>query len=120
MSDKTRLAEVSDQLEVLRQIEYRVRDLREPLLDLHRPLAARVHKASLRKRKWLYVRTNTWRRAGIKYGAKLRVVSVGRKWVWLAWRGKEYAFPASQVATAEPSEAGINNLVGRFIDGGLY
>lgn len=118
MSDKTRLAEVNERLEVLSQIEYRVRDLRDPLRAERNQLAARVHKASLRKRKWLYVRTNNWRSRGIKYGAKLRVASVGRKWVWLSWRGREYAFAPGHVATADPPEAGVNNLVGRFIDGG--
>jgi len=119
MSDKTRLAEVSDQLAVLSQIEYRIRALREPLRAERNNLSIKVHRKAIRKRKWLYAKTNTWRRAGIKYGAKLRVVSVGRKWVWLAWRGREYAFRPEQVATEHPSEAALNNMVGRFIDGAL-
>ena len=77
----------------------------------------RIHRKAIRKRRWLYVKTNAWQHEGIRYGAKLRVHNIGTKWVRLIYRGRWYAFHFSQVATEEPSESGLNNTFTKILGG---
>ena len=117
MSDKTRLEDLREGREVLRAVGQRQLDLLKEVEAEISQINARLHRKSIRSRKWLYVRTNTWQHEGVKYGAKLRVQSVGRKWVKLIYRGRWFAFYPSQVATDKPSESSLNNNFAKILGG---
>ena len=110
--DKNRLEELLEQKAVLHEVSKRNRELLKEITAEASKITARLHRKSIRKRKWLYVTTNSWQYAGIKYGAKLKVHSVGTKWVKLLYRGGWYTFTPGEVATENPSttESMVNNL----------
>jgi len=114
MSDKTRLEELLGQQEILRSVGSRYRELLEEVEGEMSKVNGRLHRKSIRKRKWLYVKTNAWQHAGIKYGAKLKVQSIGTKWVKLLYRGRWYSFRPGQVATEKPSNSSLNNNFANF------
>ena len=114
--DKTRLEELLEQKAVLHEVSKRNQELLKEITAEASKITARLHRKSIRKRKWLYVTTNSWQYAGIKYGAKLKVHSVGTKWVKLIYRGRWYEFYASDVATEKPSTSmsTVNNNFAKF------
>ena len=116
MSDKTRLEELLEQKAVLHEVSKRNRELLKEVTAEASKITARLHRKSIRKRKWLYVTTNRWQHEGIKYGAKLKVHSIGTKWVKLLYRGVWYEFYASGVSTEKPDTvtSTVNNNVAKF------
>ena len=114
--DKNRLEELLEQKAVLHEVSKRNRELLKEITAEASKITARLHRKSIRKRKWLYVTTNSWQYAGIKYGAKLNVHSVGTKWVKLLYRGGWYPFYVSDVSAEKPDTvtSTVNNNVAKF------
>ena len=114
--DKNRLEELLEQKAVLHEGSKRNRELLKEITAEASKITARLHRKSIRKRKWLYVTTNRYHPEGIKYGAKLKVNRIGRKRVYLIYRGYSYPFYVSDVSAEKPDTvtSTVNNNVAKF------